>query len=407
MTSGADETFEQTNAPASARRRPKRVPYFQRPKQPRDWRWVVGGIGKSLITLGLLMFAFVGYQLWGTGIQTARAQNNLESQFEEMMRATTTVVTTTTATAVPTDSTIAPTESTLAPTSTVPVSPPTPVVPNGDVIARMEIPRIDLDWFVVQGVGVDDLKKGPGHFRETPMPGQLGNAAIAGHRTTHGAPFGNVDELEPGDLIIVTMANGAGVFTYSVTGTIIVSPSEYALVIPTVDPTIATLTLATCHPEYTSRERMIVQSILVPEQSGPVFAPPANTVPPEPELTLPAEPPETSVVAPGETAVTGETVTGQTVPTVDGDPTTTVAATAVAENTITEDGLSGGWFDDSAAIPHAIMWGLALLAVGIGAYFVGKATKRLYVSFLAGFIPFAVVLYFFFENVNRLLPPGL
>ena len=408
MTSGADETVEQTNAPASARRRPKRVPYFQRPKQPRDWRWVVGGIGKTLITQGLLMFAFVGYQLWGTGIQTARAQNNLESQFEEMMRATTTVVTTTTtAAALSTESTIAPTESTLAPTSTVPVAPPTPVVPNGDVIARMEIPRIDLDWFVVQGVGVDDLKKGPGHFRETPMPGQLGNAAIAGHRTTHGAPFGNVDELEPGDLIIVTMANGAGVFTYSVTGTIIVSPSEYASVIPTVDPTIATLTLATCHPEYTSRERMIVQAILVPEQSGQVFAPSANTVPPEPELTLPAEPPETSVVAPGETSVTGETVTGQTVPTVDGGPTTTVAATAVAENTITEDGLSGGWFDDSAAIPHAIMWGLALLAVGIGAYFVGKATKRLYVSFLAGFIPFAVVLYFFFENVNRLLPPGL
>ena len=377
------------------------MPYFNRPKQPRDWRWVVGGIGKTLITLGLLMFAFVGYQLWGTGIQTARAQNNLESQFEEMMQATTTAVTTTTTTAVSTESTIAPTESTVATTSTVPVAPPTPVVPNGDVLARMEIPRIGLDWFVVQGVGVDDLKKGPGHFRETPMPGQLGNSAIAGHRTTHGAPFGNVDELEPGDLIIVTMANGAGVFTYSVTGTIIVSPSEYASVIPTVDPTIATLTLATCHPEYTSRQRMIVQAILVPEQSGQVFAPPVDTLPPEPELTLPAEPAQTTVVAPVDTTA------GETVATVDAGPTTTIATAVVAENTITEDGLSGGWFDDSAAIPHAIMWGLALLAVGIGAFFVGKAAKRLYVSFLVGFIPFVVVLYFFFENVNRLLPPGL
>lgn len=401
MTSGADDNPELISAPASTRKRPKRVPYFKRPKQPRDWRWVVGGIGKTLITLGLLMFAFVGYQLWGTGIQTARAQNKLESQFEEMMRATTTVVTTTTTTAPPTESTIAPTESTVAPTSTVPVAPPAPPVPNGDALARMAIPRIGLDWIVVQGVGVDDLKKGPGHFRETPMPGQLGNSAIAGHRTTHGAPFGDVDELEPGDLIIVTMANGAGVFTYSVTGTIIVSPSEYAAVIPTVDPTIATLTLATCHPEYTSRERMIVKAVLVPEQSGQVFAPPPNTLPPEPELTLPAEPQETTVVAPVDTSA------GETVTTVDAGPTTTIATTPVAENTITEDGLSGGWFDDSAAIPHAIMWGLALLAVGIGAYFVGKASKRLYVSFLVGFIPFVVVLYFFFENVNRLLPPGL
>ena len=407
MTSGADDPFAQTSAPTSTRKRPKRVPHFERPKQPRDWRWVVGGIGKTLITLGLLMFAFVGYQLWGTGIQTARAQNNLQSQFDEMMRATTIVVSTTTSTsttiaAVPTDSLPLPTDSTIATSSTVPVAPDSPVVPNGEVLARIKIPSIGLDWFVVQGVGTDDLKKGPGHFRETPMPGQLGNAAIAGHRTTHGAPFGDLDKVEPGDLITVEMATGTGTFTYSVTGTIIVSPTEYAAVIPTIDPTVATLTLATCHPKYTSDERMIVQAVLVPEQSGQVFAPPANTVPPEPELTLPAEAPATTVVSPGETAVTGETV-----PPVEPIPTTTIAVTAGAENTITEDGLSGGWFDDSAAIPHAIGWGLLLLAIGIGAHFVGKATKRLYVSFLVGLIPFVVVLYFFFENVNRLLPPGL
>ena len=397
MTSGADETFAQTSVPASPSRRPQRVPYFKRPQQPRDWRWVVGGIGKTLITLGLLMFAFVGYQLWGTGIQTARAQDSLESEFNQMMKSTTSVATTTTTTtAVTTDSTLLPPVPTIAATSTVPVAPDTPPIPNGDVVGRLRIPKIDLDWFVLQGVGMDDLKNGPGHFRETPMPGQLGNAAIAGHRTTHGAPFGDLDELQPGDLITMEMANGAGLFTYSVTGTIIVSPSEYAAVIPTVDPTIATLTLATCHPEYTSRERMIVQAILVPEQSGQVFAPPPNTLPPEPEPTLPAEAPETTVVAPADTSSTAEPA-----------PTTTAAETVVAQNTITEDGLSGGWFDDSAAIPHAILWGLLLFAVGIASYLIGKATKRLYVSFLVGFIPFFVVLYFFFENVNRLLPPGL
>ena len=389
-----------------------------RPKQPHDWRWVVGGIGKTLITLGLLMFAFVGYQLWGTGIETARAQNSLEDQFNQMMQSTTSIATTTTTstttTLVTTDTTLLPPETTVATvatTSTVPVAPDSPPIPNGDVVARMRIAKIDLDIYVVEGVGTKDLAKGPGHFRETPMPGQLGNAAIAGHRTTHGAPFGDLDELQPGDLITVEMANGAGLFTYSVTGTIIVSPSEYAAVIPTVDPTIATLTLATCHPKWTSRQRMIVQAILVPEQSGQVFSPPPNTAPPQPEETLPAEQPEPldttalDTTAP-DTTVLGTTDTAATSSTEQPAPPTTVVDTRV-DNTITEDGLSGGWFDDSAAVPHAIAWGLLLLAVGIASYYVGKATKRLYVSFLVGVIPFVVVLYFFFENVNRLLPPGL
>lgn len=404
MTSGADEPTTQAVAPAASRRRPKRVPYFKRPRQPRDWRWVVGGIGKTLIVLGLLMFAFVGYQLWGTGIQTARAQDSLESEFEEMMRATTTVPATTTTIATTTDSVpTVPTVSTVATTTTVPVAPDRPPVPNGDVIAQLLIPKIDLDWYVVQGVGKDDLTEGPGHFRETPMPGQLGNAAIAGHRTTHGAPFGDLDELTPGDLITVVMADGSGTFVYSVTGTVIVSPSEYSAVIPTVDYTVATLTLATCHPKYTTEKRMIVQAVLVPEQSGQVMAPPPNTLPPEPELSLPAEGTETTL--PPITVAGGAPTETTTVSTATPDDTSN--DTAVAGNTITEDGLSGGWFDDSAAIPHAIAWGLLLLAVGIGSYYVGKASKRLYVSFIVGFIPFLVVLYFFFENVNRLLPPGL
>ena len=97
------------------------------------------------------------------------------------------------------------------------------------------IPSIGLDWIVVEGVQVADLKKGPGHFHETPMPGQLGNAAIAGHRTTYGAPFFDLDDLEPGDLIEVQTL--VGTFIYEVTGTEVVNPSEYALVIPTNDPT--------------------------------------------------------------------------------------------------------------------------------------------------------------------------
>ncbi|MEY4606625.1 MAG: hypothetical protein RLY45_1385, partial [Actinomycetota bacterium] len=58
------------------------MPYFERPPQPHDWRWFVGGTGRTLITLGLLLFGFVGYQLWGTGIATARAQADLERELE-------------------------------------------------------------------------------------------------------------------------------------------------------------------------------------------------------------------------------------------------------------------------------------------------------------------------------------
>ena len=74
----------------------QRVPYFERPAPPHDWRWTVGLVGKVFITLGVLMFAFVAYQLWGTGIQTAQAQNDLESQFNELLETTSTSSTTTT-----------------------------------------------------------------------------------------------------------------------------------------------------------------------------------------------------------------------------------------------------------------------------------------------------------------------
>jgi hypothetical protein len=65
--------------------RPTRVRKFDRPPPPHDWRWWVGGVGKTLIAVGLLLFGFVAYQLWGTGIETARAQNSLESEFEDLL----------------------------------------------------------------------------------------------------------------------------------------------------------------------------------------------------------------------------------------------------------------------------------------------------------------------------------
>lgn len=380
------------------RYRQQRVPYFSRPKNPHDWHWVVAGIGKTLIWLGLLMFAFVGYQLWGTGIQTAQAQDRLEDEFREKLAATTaatTTTTTTTTTTIVTDSTTVPGETTTISTTTpttIPTAAPSDPVPNGEAIAILRIPRLGIDWQVVEGVKVADLKDGPGHFRETVMPGQLGNSAIAGHRTTYGQPFRNIDQLDTGDLIEITTL--VGTYTYVVTESLVVEPSDYGLVIPTVDPTIATLALVTCDPPYTARNRLIVRAALVPETSSQVYAPAPTTSNPT-DQTTPAsttQPPAPETTAPADSVAT----------TIEDDPTFDDVG-----STDDTDVFSEGWFSDTAAIPHALGWGLLLLAIGVGAYLAGRAANRLYVSFLVGAVPFLVVLYFFFENVNRLLPPSL
>ena len=370
------------------------MPYFERPRPPKDWRWRVGLIGRTFITIGLLMFAFVGYQLWGTGIQTAQAQHDLSRQFDGLLQSTSTATIATSPT-----STTSPTSAT---TTTVPVAPSGPPIANGTAIARLKIASIGLDKTIVEGVGVSDLKKGPGHFAETPMPGQLGNAAIAGHRTTYGHPFLDLDQVKVGDLIEVSTV--AGTFVYSVTGTTVVSPSQYELVIPTIDPNVATLTLATCTPAYTAKQRLIVKATLVPAQSSQVMAPPWVT---SPGTT------EAATTLPGDSVPASTTPAATTTPATT-TPATTTAAAVVPATTVappshsnTSDVFASGWFDDSSAVPHVIIWGLLLLGVCVGAFFIGKRTRRLWVSFATGVLPFVIVLYFLFENVNRLLPSSI
>ncbi|MGH9179973.1 MAG: sortase, partial [Acidimicrobiales bacterium] len=161
-----------------------------------DLRRVIRGLGKALISIGILLFLFVGYQLWGTGIAEARGQRDLEKKFAQ--RALLTSVPT-----IPSPSGGPATTTTLPP------------IDLGDSVAMIEIPKIDLKKFVIEGVDVEDLKAGPGHYPGTPLPGEKGNAAIAGHRTTYGAPFSDLDDLSAGDQIFVT--TGAGRFQYDVT----------------------------------------------------------------------------------------------------------------------------------------------------------------------------------------------
>ncbi|HZJ48269.1 MAG TPA: sortase [Acidimicrobiia bacterium] len=132
---------------------------------------------------------------------------------------------------------------------------------KGTAFAIIRVPTIDRlkdGWTVVEGVGVRDLRNGAGHMPNTPLPGQPGNAVISGHRTTYGAPFHNLDELVPGDLIEVDTA--LGTHTYAVRETIIVRPTELWVTEPRDG---AWLTLTTCHPKFSSRQRLVVFAELV------------------------------------------------------------------------------------------------------------------------------------------------
>lgn len=447
--------------------RRKRISRWDRPPEPHDWRWVVGHIGRTLITLGLLMFGLVAYQLWGTGIQTARQQDRLENEFDQILEDTGGVAdtvgpaaTTTGASVVPETTTTLPTnpassttapevpvETTITPETTAVPTPTTaaPIPQNygqidpGDALVQLVIPKIDVDWIVVAGVTVKDLSLGPGHFPNTPVPGELGNAAIAGHRTGHGGPFYDLDDLDPGDEILVTTRLGQA-YVYLVTDSLIVDPTDYQ-VITDSDPSLATLTLVTCDPIGTSSRRLVVHSTLDQSRSStagagqiyygqdePIVAEPvipgddpqstsAVVVPnTQGSETLPAGP-DTAVPAPDTTSAgSTDTVIGEetssTVPTTSSavSPTTTTAESAVGQppgEFEGEDAFSQGWFDDGAAWPHVIGWSVLLGLVAYGAYRVAKRFRRLYLAFIIGFVPVVVILYFFYENVNRLLPAAI
>ena len=132
-------------------------------------------------------------------------------------------------------------------------------VGTGDALTRIKIPKIGADVVVVEGTTMSALRAGAGHYPQTPLPCEVGNVAIAGHRTTYGKPFHNLDLLAPGDTI--TLETPIGSCTYRlVKPPFIVAPTDTSVVNPT--PT-ATLTLTTCHPKGSARQRLIVQAELV------------------------------------------------------------------------------------------------------------------------------------------------
>lgn len=123
----------------------------------------------------------------------------------------------------------------------------------GDAIGRLAIPSLDREYFVVEGTETDDLRKGPGHYEDTPLPGERGTVAVAGHRTTYGAPFRTIDQLDRGDAITVEMPYGS--FTYRVEKTRIVEPTDLSVL---REVRYDRLILSACHPLYSAAQRIVV-----------------------------------------------------------------------------------------------------------------------------------------------------
>ena len=213
-------------------------------------RTVIRGVGQSLITLGVVVLLFCVYELWGTGLVTERGQDRLDEQLRDAWA----------------DS----------PTPAEAFRPAADPLP-GQAFARLHVPSLPgvAPWAVVEGVGVADLKKGPGHMPGTALPGQLGNVVLSGHRTTYGAPFNRWDELAAGDRVV--LENRDGWFTYTMLGSQVVAPSAVEVALPVPNrpgavPDASLLTMTTCEPEYSAAERLIVTGRLTehrPRDAGP------------------------------------------------------------------------------------------------------------------------------------------
>lgn len=171
---------------------------------------------------------YIGWLLWGTGLTTKAAQNDLKHDFTAIV-------------------------DTKDPAQAPPTGVEQPL--RASAYAELIIPRIDIDLIVVQGTDTESLKKGPGHYPDTADPWDAtGRVGIAGHRTTYLAPFYSLDSLLVGDPI--TLRTEYGTFDYLVTNVSVIPEAGSGVVLTqTSEPT---LVLTTCNPRYSSRERLIV-----------------------------------------------------------------------------------------------------------------------------------------------------
>ncbi|MEU0154965.1 class E sortase [Micromonospora fulviviridis] len=202
-------------------------------------RTIVRGTGEVLITFGLVVLLFAGYEIWGKTVIVDAHQNDLNSQLAQEWGA---------------DPTVGPT--------TAPSAKPKPPA-EGKPVAGLYIPKLDKHWVVVEGVTPDDIRYAPGHYPKSAMPGQVGNFSVAGHRIR--ATFWRLDELRSGDAIVVETQGEW--FIYKVYQQRIVKPYQVEVVAPVPGkpnepPTEKLLTLTTCNPKFDNYQRLIIHARL-------------------------------------------------------------------------------------------------------------------------------------------------
>jgi sortase A len=126
----------------------------------------------------------------------------------------------------------------------------------GDSLTRIKIPAIDVDMVVVEGTTDSALQAGAGHYPNTPLPCEGGNVAIAGHRTTYGKPFANLDKLQPGDTVELDTPIGGCVYQVA-KDPFVVEPTDISVLAATP---ARTLTLTTCTPKGSAAQRLVIQA---------------------------------------------------------------------------------------------------------------------------------------------------
>jgi sortase A len=254
------------------------------PRLPGDLvRTFIRGIGQTLITLGLVLLLFVVYEVWVSNFFAHRKQTKVHSEYVQAVKKGQDPLHGEDRLNLPSGKQV--------------------IIPVGEGFANLYIPRFGKDYAqtIVQGTDDASLELGPGHYVDSGLPGQIGNFAIAGHRVGKGEPFLNLDQLRPGDSVVVQTAKNWYVYRVlgdskkydaalkitdkdqrnqaitdalqtpdaeGVVGREIVSPSAVEVIEPVPDhagqaPTRALFTMTTCHPKYTANQRMVIHAVLV------------------------------------------------------------------------------------------------------------------------------------------------
>ncbi|MCW2682922.1 MAG: Sortase [Blastococcus sp.] len=212
------------------------------------WRTTVLGVGELLVTAGMVLLLFVAYEVYVTDFLTSQRQDELSTELRQQWEA----------------------EPAPGPGSITQVE-------LGDAFGVLRIPRLGEDYtrVILEGTDEEQLSQGPGHYVDSAMPGEEGNLSLAGHRVGKGSPFLELDAMRAGDPIVVETADTWFVYRVladgdpsGIPGMHVVSPSAVEVIAPTPNaaatagPSGAYLTLTTCHPRYSARQRLVVHARL-------------------------------------------------------------------------------------------------------------------------------------------------